>query len=244
MKAAAKAATRKGIPSARARIYGWIVRVASWNRALCHPVTPTLRSRGTAWSPDMASSTAGRSASLARPSRGHRREDVWPQGPVRWCAMVGCPIVGINGSGGARQTPSPRARHGAPPRSASGLVPQVSIIFGRMRWGRCIRRSRPIWWWRCATRVACSSPAPTSSGRHRWETLPPGEGWGRRPPGELQATSIRGGGGPGAATPPVMRDFLSFLPSTASTNRRSSTGRGTRNHRPRSGTRLDRAGSD
>ncbi len=116
---------------------------------------------------------------------------------MEWCAMVGCPIVGINDSGGARIQDAVTslawyAELGRRHELLSGLVPQISIILGKCAGERCIRRSRPIWWWRCATRVTCSSPAPTSSRTSPVRTSA-STSWGRRPPGELRQHPSGGG---------------------------------------------------
>ena len=78
-------------------------RSARWRRLR---VIPT-RSSATAWSPATAPSTAGRSACSAttrRCSRGSVGEMFGRKVArlMEWVAMVGCPIIGINDSGGAR----------------------------------------------------------------------------------------------------------------------------------------------
>lgn len=59
---------------------------------------------------------------------------------MEWCAMVGCPIVGINDSGGARIQDAVTslawyAELGRRGESLSGLVPQISIILGKCAGG-------------------------------------------------------------------------------------------------------------
>ena len=83
--------------------------------------------------------------------------------------MVGCPIIGINDSGGARIQDAATSlawyaelgrRHELLSRpGAADLASSSANALGE----RSIRRSRPIWWSRCATRATCSSPVPTSS---------------------------------------------------------------------------------
>ncbi len=62
--------------------------------------------------------------------------------------MVGAAIVGINDSSGATQDAVTSlawyAELGRRRELLSGLVPQISIILGKMAGRRCIRRSRPI----------------------------------------------------------------------------------------------------
>jgi acetyl-CoA carboxylase carboxyltransferase component len=55
---------------------------------------------------------------------------------MEWCAMVGCPIVGINDSGGARIQDAATslawyAELGRRHEFLSGIVPQISLIFGK-----------------------------------------------------------------------------------------------------------------
>lgn len=85
---------------------------------------------------------------------------------MEWCAMIGCPIIGIQDSGGARIQDAVTslawyAELGRRHEALSGLVPQISLIFGKCAGERCIRRSRTTCWSRCATRATSSSPAPT-----------------------------------------------------------------------------------
>lgn len=164
---------------------------------------------------------------------------------MEWCAMVGCPIVGINDSAApASKTPSPRwpgtPSWGAATNCSVGWCRRSPSFWANALGERCIRRSRPIWWWRCATRVTCSSPAPTSSRTSPVRTSA-STSWGRRPPGELRQHPS-GGGVRGRRIP--VRAGLSVV--SAVQLLRQTAGRqpraGTRNHRPRSGTRLDRAG--
>lgn len=59
---------------------------------------------------------------------------------MEWCAMVGCPIVGINDSGGARIQDAVTslawyAELGRRGELLSGLVPQISIILGKCAGG-------------------------------------------------------------------------------------------------------------
>lgn len=59
---------------------------------------------------------------------------------MEWCAMVGCPIVGINDSGGARIQDAVTslawyAELGRRHELLSGLVPQISIILGKCAGG-------------------------------------------------------------------------------------------------------------
>jgi hypothetical protein len=59
---------------------------------------------------------------------------------MEWCAMVGCPIVGINDSAGARIQDTATslawyAELGRRHESLSGVVPQVSIILGKCAGG-------------------------------------------------------------------------------------------------------------
>ncbi len=59
---------------------------------------------------------------------------------MEWCAMVGCPIVGIQDSGGARIQDAVTslawyAELGRRHEALSGLVPQISLIFGKCAGG-------------------------------------------------------------------------------------------------------------
>ncbi len=59
---------------------------------------------------------------------------------MEWCAMVGCPIIGINDSGGARIQDAVTslawyAELGARHELLSGIVPQISLIFGKCAGG-------------------------------------------------------------------------------------------------------------
>jgi acetyl-CoA carboxylase carboxyltransferase component len=49
---------------------------------------------------------------------------------MEWCAMVGCPIIGIQDSGGARIQDAVTSHE-----ALSGLVPQISLIFGKCAGG-------------------------------------------------------------------------------------------------------------
>ncbi|OBG71460.1 methylmalonyl-CoA carboxyltransferase [Mycobacterium sp. E2462] len=59
---------------------------------------------------------------------------------MEWCAMVGCPIIGIQDSGGARIQDAVTslawyAELGRRHEALSGLVPQISLIFGKCAGG-------------------------------------------------------------------------------------------------------------
>ena len=59
---------------------------------------------------------------------------------MEWCAMVGCPIIGIQDSGGARIQDAVTslawyAELGRRHESLSGMVPQISLIFGKCAGG-------------------------------------------------------------------------------------------------------------
>src|SRR6202040_493550 len=59
---------------------------------------------------------------------------------MEWCAMVGCPIVGIKDSGGARIQDAVTslawyAELGRRHELLSGVVPQISLIFGKCAGG-------------------------------------------------------------------------------------------------------------
>ncbi len=59
---------------------------------------------------------------------------------MEWCAMVRCPIIGINDSGGARIQDAVTslawyAELGRRHEALSGLVPQISLIFGKCAGG-------------------------------------------------------------------------------------------------------------
>lgn len=249
-KAAAKR-DKKGIPSARARIYE-LVDPGSFMEigALCRtPGDPNaLYGDGVVTGHGLINGRPVGVFSHDQTVFGGTVGEMFGRKVARlmeWCAMVGCPIVGINDSGGARIQDAVTslawyAELGRRHELLSGLVPQISIILGKCAGERCIRRSRPIWWWRCATRVTCSSPAPTSSRTSPVRTSA-STSWGRRPPGELRQHPS-GGGVRGRRIP--VRAGLSVV--SAVQLLRQTAGRqpraGTRNHRPRSGTRLDRAG--
>ena len=88
---------------------------------------------------------------------------------MEWVAMVGCPIIGINDSGGRPHPGRGRRRWPGTPNSAAatsccaGWCRRSPSSSANVLAERCIRRSRPTWWSRCATRATCSSPGPTSS---------------------------------------------------------------------------------
>src|ERR1700740_2224026 len=59
---------------------------------------------------------------------------------MEWCAMVGCPIIGIQDSGGARIQDAGTSRAwyaelGRRHELLSGIVPQISLIFGKCAGG-------------------------------------------------------------------------------------------------------------
>jgi acetyl-CoA carboxylase carboxyltransferase component len=59
---------------------------------------------------------------------------------MEWCAMVGCPIIGINDSAGARIQDTATslawyAELGRRHELLSGIVPQISLIFGKCAGG-------------------------------------------------------------------------------------------------------------
>ncbi len=161
MKAAAKKARQEGHPECRAST-GWSIRVASWRSGCHHPSDPNaLYGDGVVTGHGLINGRPVGVFSHDQTVFGGTVREMFGLGgpaPMEWCAMVGCPIVGINDSGGARIQDAITAglvrRLGRRHELLSGLV-QISIITGKCAGGRCIRRSRPIWWWRCATRVTC-----------------------------------------------------------------------------------------
>lgn len=87
---------------------------------------------------------------------------------MEWVAMVGCPIIGINDSAGARIQDAVTslawyAELGRRHEMLRGTVPEIRSSWASAPVVRCTRRSRPICWWPCAIRATCSSRARTSS---------------------------------------------------------------------------------
>lgn len=85
-------------------------------------------------------------------------------GIMEFAAKVGCPVVGINDSGGARVQEAVTslawyAELGRRQEPLSGLVPQISMILGSCAGVRCTRPSIPMSW-SPPKRRTCSSPAP------------------------------------------------------------------------------------
>ncbi|EUA41625.1 propionyl-CoA carboxylase complex B subunit [Mycobacterium avium subsp. avium 2285 (R)] len=144
-KAAAKR-DKKGIPSARARIH-----------ALVDPGT-FLETGALAKTPNDPNAlygdgcVTGHAMIDGRPVGLFSHDQTVFQGTVgemfgrkvarlmEWCAMVGCPIIGIQDSGGARIQDAVTslawyAELGRRHEALSGLVPQISLIFGKCAGG-------------------------------------------------------------------------------------------------------------
>ena len=89
---------------------------------------------------------------------------------MEWAGKLGCPIVGINDSGGARIQDAvvslawygEMAQHG---ELLSGLTPQVSVILGKCAGGAVYCPQTPTSSSASRTTATCSSPGPTSSNR-------------------------------------------------------------------------------
>ena len=164
---------KKGIPSARARIHalvdpGSFLEIGALARTPGDP--NALYGDGV---------VTGRATINGRPVGVFSHDQTVFQGSVgemfgrkvaalmEWCAMVACPIIGINDSAGARIQDAVTslawyAELGRRHELLSGLVPQISHHLRQMRWGSGLFADpRPISWSRCATRATCSSPAPT-----------------------------------------------------------------------------------
>ena len=135
--------------------------------------------------------------------------------------MVGCPIIGINDSAGARiqdavtslawyaelgRRARPVARTGA-----ADLASSSANALGE----RSIRRSRPISWSRCATRATCSSPVPDVIKDVTGEDVSLDELGGAD--AQARYGNIHQVVEDEAAAFQYVRDFLSFLPPNAST---------------------------
>ena len=99
---------------------------------------------------------------------------------------IGCPVIGLNDSGGARiqgawSRSVSTARSSRRNVHASGVIPQISLIMGPCAGGVGTRRpspTSPSWSTRPRT---CSSPARTSSRRSRVRTSASEELGGARP---------------------------------------------------------------
>jgi acetyl-CoA carboxylase carboxyltransferase component len=137
---------KKGIPSARARIY-----------ALVDPGT-FMETGALAKTPNDPNAlygdgcVTGHAMIDGRPVGVFSHDQTVFQGTVgemfgrkvarlmEWCAMVGCPIIGIQDSGGARIQDAVTslawyAELGRRQESLSGLVPRISLIFGKCAGG-------------------------------------------------------------------------------------------------------------
>lgn len=143
-KAAAKR-DKKGIPSARARIYE-LVDPGSFMEigALCRtPGDPNaLYGDGVVTGHGLINGRPVGVFSHDQTVFGGTVGEMFGRKVARlmeWCAMVGCPIVGINDSGGARiqdaVTSGLVRRAGAPPRTAQWAGAADLHHFGQMRWG-------------------------------------------------------------------------------------------------------------
>ncbi|HVQ84920.1 MAG TPA: carboxyl transferase domain-containing protein, partial [Mycobacterium sp.] len=144
-KAAAKR-DKKGIPSARARVHalldpGTFLEVGALARTPNDP--NALYGDGV---------VTGHGMINGRPVGVFSHDQTVFQGTVgemfgrkvarlmEWCAMVGCPIIGINDSGGARIQDAVTslawyAELGRRHELLSGIVPQISLIFGKCAGG-------------------------------------------------------------------------------------------------------------
>lgn len=144
-KAAAKR-DKKGIPSARARIYE-LVDPGSFMEigALCRtPGDPNaLYGDGVVTGHGLINGRPVGVFSHDQTVFGGTVGEMFGRKVARlmeWCAMVGCPIVGINDSGGARIQDAVTslawyAELGRRHELLSGLVPQISIILGKCAGG-------------------------------------------------------------------------------------------------------------
>ncbi len=137
---------KKGIPSARSRVYD-LVDPGSFLETGALARTP-----GDPNAPYSDGVVTGRATINGRPVGVFSTDQTVFQGSVgemfgrkvahlmEWCAMVACPIIGINDSAGARIQDTATslawyAELGRRHEALSGLVPQISLIFGKCAGG-------------------------------------------------------------------------------------------------------------
>ncbi|GBE64120.1 propionyl-CoA carboxylase subunit beta [Mycobacterium sp. MFM001] len=137
---------KKGIPSARSRVYD-LVDPGSFLETGALARTP-----GDPNAPYSDGVVTGRAMINGRPVGVFSTDQTVFQGSVgemfgrkvadlmEWCAMVACPIIGINDSAGARIQDTATslawyAELGRRHEALSGLVPQISLIFGKCAGG-------------------------------------------------------------------------------------------------------------
>jgi len=162
---------KKGIPSARARVHALVDPGPSW-RSARSPKPRTTPTRSTVTMRDGHGMIDGRPVGVFS----HGPDGV--SGTVgemfgrkvaklmEWCAMAGCPIIGIQDSGGARIQDAVTslawyAELGRVTRHCPAWCRRSPSFSANVPGERSIRRFRTIFWSRFATRVTSLSPGRT-----------------------------------------------------------------------------------